>query len=1160
MNRTTLGNLSVSLLVLVMLTGCAFISKFGLDKELAKADEARKAAGLAQAERYANVQFKAAQRSYDTAKGMIENKQYKEAKLKLAEAATTFDGAKAKAPAARNIFEAKVGEIKQSIGEIEGLVETARAQGASEVAGPQLTTTMQALGNVYNQLVSATSAPILETNNLIAVASAVAEASVEVAKLIDTTLATKVAAVAADMKIVWDNLGKSGAMSLSVDEYSALEEVKKKLDDLLAVAGNSEFLAAYPDFKKKTVELMNRSYQGQVGKAMALAEKAIERAREQGGEDLAPEPFGMAAQYIAAAIESRDSSDFTNALDSARKAAEKAEEAVSLISTEATKLMTANKDLMKQAHQVESPRHQSDLFKTAEKAHTSAQQANSAGDLGNTLRSARKANDQLIRAINLTKQNRVTSILDGLQKRIEQLVKMGAADLAVDDLDKIENNFNDISNYDILAQFNTILTSEQKLTQALDQLDGKLSRIAKQSYDSAVASVEKTKQISDGKYAPDMYEIAVASLENARSAMAAKEYNKAVTASQRSVKESEQALRAAMLAKSVEKIAVAELELPEATIAGSKIFASALFQEAEKQLAMAREMVEAGSGDTALAAAEKAVEGFASARVFKLSQAEAAKISARAAQAPSLQKEKYQLADSTFEQAQKAMQEKRYANANELADLAVFQFSESERDSWEQRSRKQESKIDEEIAYLRDNLAIKYAAKQFKEAFNAHADMKAYLSAEIFENAYKSGQKCMEACGQARIALAAALQESAQREEARLARLSKIVRDEEGVEILSRLRPSEGHALALRNSPLYSDAFNAYETLASELDQATEQLVARNRVVIHTKHSAAVQKWRDMGTEPLAVKTFKSLDEQLAMILDGPNTLDDYDRIVRLDQQFGSELDGIEETIRISMEQMLTETRENLSNVVSSELRGGRVFPEHYQAAAEAYRQAVNYPKGRNYAEVSEIVVKAHSMSVLLLDVVRLYKEEEDYKTAVRDLIEQTNSLLKKFNYIIEIGPEGWRAAQSSARADIFAGVQRIISASEFYIISLKLEQDTRKLTPPDSLNSLHRLTLTSFEELSMMGELFQKYGDYSYGTQARKRFVTAAFKHYHQREILLLEVNELLLQGSRIEEAFRREGEKVWIQKVEYKLDKMGDRTKKIERRIYEWIWGYDL
>ena len=88
MNRTTLGNLSVSLLVLVMLTGCAFISKFGLDKELAKADEAQQAASQAQAPRYANPQYTAAQNTYNAAKGMIDSKQYKEAKLKLAEAAS----------------------------------------------------------------------------------------------------------------------------------------------------------------------------------------------------------------------------------------------------------------------------------------------------------------------------------------------------------------------------------------------------------------------------------------------------------------------------------------------------------------------------------------------------------------------------------------------------------------------------------------------------------------------------------------------------------------------------------------------------------------------------------------------------------------------------------------------------------------------------------------------------------------------------------------------------------------------------------------------------------------------------------------------------------------------------------------------------------------
>ena len=254
---------------------------------------------------------------------------------------------------------------------------------------------------------------------------------------------------------------------------------------------------------------------------------------------------------------------------------------------------------------------------------------------------------------------------------------------------------------------------------------------------------------------------------------------------------------------------------------------------------------------------------------------------------------------------------------------------------------------------------------------------------------------------------------------------------------------------------------------------------------------------------------------------------------------------------------MLAGTRANLESAVNQ--GAGRIFPGHFTRAEEAWRYASDMPKGRNYPEVAAAVVKADQMARVLLETIRAFVDESKYRKDIYELVEQANNLLKKFAYVIEVGPTGWRAAQASQRADLFAGVQRVISASEFYIVAVTLQQRVKDMTPPPTMVDLHKLVVRSFEELSLIGEFFQKYGDYTYGTEARRKFIEAAFEHYHRRDAIMLEVDRKMLEGSRVEEAFKYDQPTV-IRRADNALSTMQEKTRGIEKRIGDLIWGYEL
>ena len=137
MKRLSLPTLSILILCAALWSGCGFFARFGLDKQVAKVEEAKQKAVQAEANRYAAGQFRLAETAYRDANQLKEQGKYKEAKEQLAQAVTLYERAAQMAPAGKAAFEQSAAAVAQSLEEVRALLEQARAAGAEQTA-PQI--------------------------------------------------------------------------------------------------------------------------------------------------------------------------------------------------------------------------------------------------------------------------------------------------------------------------------------------------------------------------------------------------------------------------------------------------------------------------------------------------------------------------------------------------------------------------------------------------------------------------------------------------------------------------------------------------------------------------------------------------------------------------------------------------------------------------------------------------------------------------------------------------------------------------------------------------------------------------------------------------------------------------------------------------------------
>lgn len=1160
MKRLSVTSLTTLALCVFLLGGCGFFARFGLDKQVAAVEEAKQQAVVVEANRFAAASFRQAEESYRSANELKDQGRYKEAKEALALAQQQYQQAAQMAPLGRQAFEQSLTQITQSLDETGGLLEQARQAGAEAMAPELVSAARQAFLVAVSAVAAATAAPMLEPAGLVDLTTpggVIDTARSMAGNLLRATLATQVAQASAEMGILWDNLEKSGARASQPDEVGELDGLRNQLLQALADEDFPGFLSAYAPFRERTLALVKGVYEVRVSTAMREAETALERARALGGDEHAAEPFQAASQALEEARAALERGDYNEALGKAQTSSEESRAAVRRMEQEVDSLLTSARRFLEIGRQVDALRVRAELFNAGQAALRSADEARAAGQTEVLVSQARRAEVNLRQAVEETRQLRTTEILDESQARLERLTGHDAARLASEQLTAAEDALRQLAGKDAQEEFEAILAGERGVKEALDRLEMVLREDTQKHTHAAQALVEKAEKADEGRYAPEAAANARRVFERAVSALRGGDYSAAVAAAGEAATLAEQAAAAATLARTREQIELARGEAAEAEKAAAAVYAAPLLEAGQVALASAQALLNEGSGEEALEAATLAHESFTSARRFKLAAAEAAQRDAEISEAPMRRPEAFAAAGQTLAAAQAAMQQRDYSRANTLADQATAQFATVESDSWELRVAEMAPEVESEMLFLTDNLGAQYARTHFRPTLDGLLEMRGNRSVGLNKAAYEAGRQALESAGLARAELADSLETVAAREEARLAGLVEIIRDEPGLLKAEGARQAGRLAQVARREGAFKESFLAYENLAAALDKAIEDVVAHNRQLMYAQHKANLDSWRTTGAEPLAQPTFNALAEQIDSLLVGPNTLEEYQRVAGVDQQVEAELDVLEETIRLSTEQMLAETRSNLESAAQE--GAGRIFPTHFARAEEAWRFAGDLPKGRNYPEVAEAVVKANAMSRQLLDVVRLFQEEDKYRAAAYDLINNANNLLKKFAYVIEVGPHGWRTAQSSHRADLFAGVQRIISASEFYIVALTLERRAKEITPPPTQVDLHRLVVQSFEQLTLTGDLFQKYGDYTYGTEARRRFIEAAFVHYHRREKLMLEVDRRMLEGSRVEEAFRYD-QPTLIRRADGFLTRLQEKSRGLEKKIGEWIWGYEL
>ncbi|MBE7559722.1 hypothetical protein HS125_12560 [bacterium] len=129
--------------------------------------------------------------------------------------------------------------------------------------------------------------------------------------VLNTTLATQVAAASQEMTVLWDNLMQSGAAVSRASEWR-VEATRGQLLDLLGRQDYAGFLSVYRPFRESALAMVKAAFEGQVSAAMRAAEEGW-KARDMGAEDYAAEEYGEASQALEAARAARDAGNYPGA-------------------------------------------------------------------------------------------------------------------------------------------------------------------------------------------------------------------------------------------------------------------------------------------------------------------------------------------------------------------------------------------------------------------------------------------------------------------------------------------------------------------------------------------------------------------------------------------------------------------------------------------------------------------------------------------------------------------------------------------------------------------------------------------------------------------------------------------------------------------------------
>lgn len=615
-----------------------------------------------------------------------------------------------------------------------------------------------------------------------------------------------------------------------------------------------------------------------------------------------------------------------------------------------------------------------------------------------------------------------------------------------------------------------------------------------------------------GQYAAQFLADAQSEVNQAAVHLAGEEMLKSLQLAQRSLENAKAAEDQSYSLRTDQKLTSARQERVLAQESGAKEHSSAAFLEAYRQEQEAVRLYENRQFKQALEAATLADDGFRGARLSKINNASEKVASAVRALAEQFDPQTIASAQGLLAEAKMAMDAKAYPESNQKADQAAQIAAQAERITWDKRAVAEIQKWDAAFATATRNFASDKASESYGDSQKAGVEAKAEYVVKNFQSAYESAVKAMEAMDRVNQTLAEETGKTMEEIGRRIANLQTLAVDEPGRKMIAQLIATAAQARSAQEKEDYQAIFALEKNFIASA-QATElQLKAHNLNTQRVALQGEIASLRQKGITHFLPQETSQLEAAL-VALNPALQAEHYSEATAQLKTWGEDLSQYPAKAEIRIQESIAAMQKQLTE--SRQAGALDLIAEEYAEAVESYKLALSYPKGSgtDYNELYRLMSAAESRSQAAFDATNLAIQVRTYDENIKSYLTEMNSLLDSFSSVTDFSDRMLVASSTNRNVDVYKELQYELTATALRARSVILRDKARQLAPPAPRKAVHDVAVSTFEELVLMAELFERFGEYEkYDKSLRDGYIQDAYRKLDRVKQLTARVQTMLL------------------------------------------------
>lgn len=1079
----------------VTFSGCGIYKGWVSSGAIEEATEKMEQARQQEADRYAPGVFDQGSNQIAQAQQAREAKEYDQAISAAENAVSTFERAIQAVPRNKQMIQQKQAElqnIRQQLREILQKAEASEFRAAAEGEIAEARTAFDAFSNEVDRLLNQRAQVAEEYDELIAQSENVRSA---VQRAYNLTLADQANELNNSIEEKLNQLSQLDYQEYIPDRAAEIDSALNRFRTAIENQAYESAIATGETLAATMEQSIPVARRTRAITRVSQAEQRLAEAAAMGAVEDAPQQMDAARQALAEAKAAVEQQNYDQAFNSAEVVISNCEVAFEEIKA---KIESRNEQIRQQLSEAEAVGAETHAPSQLERSRQKLAEAFNATTEGNYAE-ARAAQQQALAAAEMAytiaQEGRAEVIVNRIDEVLTRARNQGAVEYVGDSFSSAVETFNEAKALLRQDKYDEFHKVAEKAEQQANQVMNDLIAANEKKITEANNQVEAAREAGATQYAPELFQQAGNALEQARQKKAADAYLESFRRSEAAIQTGREAERKTYRLRTDELMIEIKEQRELAQESGAREHSSEMFLTAVRNTEESQQAYSEGRYYDALRAAQKAEEGFRTARMSKIIRAENAVDSAVEAKAHEYAPEPIATAESLLSQAKTAMDNREYESSNTQADQAYAKATEAEKITWNIRSENLIAEWQQRFAKAKEDFAETKAPEPLEQSETHAVEARAEFAVSNFHSAYKSAVKAMEALDRTNQKLAQEATKTLEMMRSESERIGKLAMDATGREMQGQLIALIAIAEPARQNENWNKVFSTENQFEQTLDQVETQLKVHNLTSLKNQVQDSLTQAQQKGTASFLPEKVEQITQQLNDINPTAN-VENYEETRQELLALQEEVDQFPAYADAEIESRIARMREQLNE---ARLAGAlEVNPELYADAVESYKAVLTYPRGEetDYNELFSLVQTASEKSENTFESTTLAVDVRDYRDLLSSYLTEMQSLLDSFSPVTDYSKRFHIAAESSRQVNVYREMQPEIQTTALRRRANLLLERAQEITPPPTQEHLHQVAMRSFREFVEMAKLFEHFGDYEkYDRDLRELYIAQAYE-----------------------------------------------------------------